>query len=37
MAHTCFNRIDLPMYTEYQAMSTKLAIAIEQTIGFAQE
>ena len=37
MAHTCFNRIDLPKYADYQTLLAKLSIAIEQTIGFAQE
>lgn len=38
MAHTCFNRIDLPKYKDYESMRAKLSIAIEQSnVGFAQE
>lgn len=37
MAHTCFNRIDLPRYSSYEVMLEKLSIAIEHSIGFAQE
>lgn len=36
-SHTCFNRIDLPMYKNYQTLVSKLTMAIEETIGFAAE
>ncbi|KAJ2849595.1 hypothetical protein IWW36_002528 [Coemansia brasiliensis] len=36
-SHTCFNRIDLPPYTDYDTLSTKLTLAIENTVGFGQE
>lgn len=36
-AHTCFNRIDLPMYDTYQLMYDKLTQAVEETCGFAVE
>ncbi|PVV01573.1 hypothetical protein BB560_004005 [Smittium megazygosporum] len=36
-SHTCFNRIDLPPYNDYQTLSSKLLLAIENTVGFAQE
>ncbi|KAJ2452644.1 hypothetical protein EV183_002795 [Coemansia sp. RSA 2336] len=36
-SHTCFNRIDLPPYTDYETLSTKLTLAIENTVGFGQE
>lgn len=36
-SHTCFNRIDLPPYTSYEDLVEKLTMAIEETIGFAQE
>jgi E3 ubiquitin-protein ligase NEDD4 len=36
-SHTCFNRIDLPPYTDYWELVEKLTMAIEETIGFAQE
>ncbi|KXJ74214.1 hypothetical protein RP20_CCG014111 [Aedes albopictus] len=36
-AHTCFNRIDLPMYDSYQLMYDKLTQAVEETCGFAVE
>ncbi|XP_055592000.1 E3 ubiquitin-protein ligase SMURF2 [Uranotaenia lowii] len=36
-AHTCFNRIDLPMYDSYQLMHDKLTQAVEETCGFAVE
>ncbi|KAJ2587977.1 hypothetical protein H4R99_007964, partial [Coemansia sp. RSA 1722] len=36
-SHTCFNRIDLPPYTDYNTLSSKLTLAIENTVGFGQE
>lgn len=32
-----FNRLDLPEYKTYEALSTKLTIAVEETVGFGQE
>lgn len=34
-AHTCFNRIDLPPYENYQQLREKLIKAIEGSQGFA--
>ncbi|GEQ68722.1 hypothetical protein JCM33374_g2390 [Metschnikowia sp. JCM 33374] len=36
-SHTCFNRVDLPPYTNYEAMKQKLTLAVEETVGFGQE
>ncbi|KAJ2818724.1 NEDD4 E3 ubiquitin-protein ligase, partial [Coemansia furcata] len=36
-SHTCFNRIDLPPYPDYDTLASKLTLAIENTVGFAQE
>ncbi|KAH8117461.1 HECT-domain-containing protein [Phellopilus nigrolimitatus] len=36
-SHTCFNRIDLPPYTDYEIMEQKLTLAVEETVGFGQE
>ncbi|KAJ3272680.1 hypothetical protein HDV01_005316 [Terramyces sp. JEL0728] len=36
-AHTCFNRLDLPPYKNFSALNQKLSLAIEETMGFAQE
>lgn len=36
-SHTCFNRIDIPPYDKYETLVAKLTMAIEETIGFAQE
>ncbi|KAI5124501.1 hypothetical protein M0805_003026 [Coniferiporia weirii] len=36
-SHTCFNRIDLPPYTNYDVMEQKLSLAVEETVGFGQE
>jgi len=36
-SHTCFNRIDLPPYTDYASLEQKLTLAVEETIGFGQE
>lgn len=36
-SHTCFNRVDLPPYTSHESMKQKLALAVEETVGFGQE
>ncbi|KAK7056861.1 hypothetical protein VNI00_002578 [Paramarasmius palmivorus] len=36
-SHTCFNRLDLPPYTDYESLEQKLIFAIEETEGFGQE
>lgn len=36
-AHTCFNRLDLPAYKDRRILEGKLSMAIEETMGFAQE
>ncbi|TNN58544.1 E3 ubiquitin-protein ligase SMURF2 [Liparis tanakae] len=36
-AHTCFNRIDIPPYEQYDKLYDKLLTAIEETCGFAVE
>ncbi|XP_029470032.1 E3 ubiquitin-protein ligase Itchy isoform X2 [Rhinatrema bivittatum] len=36
-SHTCFNRLDLPPYKNYEQMKEKLLFAIEETEGFGQE
>lgn len=36
-SHTCFNRVDLPPYTNYEALKQKLTLAVEETVGFGQE
>ncbi|QLG71292.1 hypothetical protein HG535_0B03310 [Zygotorulaspora mrakii] len=36
-SHTCFNRVDLPPYDDYENMKQKLTLAVEETIGFGQE
>ncbi|KAM9482458.1 E3 ubiquitin-protein ligase SMURF2-like [Clarias gariepinus] len=36
-AHTCFNRIDVPPYENYDKLYDKLLTAIEETCGFAVE
>ncbi|KAK9238996.1 hypothetical protein V1525DRAFT_69628 [Lipomyces kononenkoae] len=36
-SHTCFNRVDLPAYKDYQALVQKLTLAVEETVGFGQE
>lgn len=35
--HPSFNRLDLPPYKSYDALSQKLLIAVEETVGFGQE
>ncbi|KAJ3144658.1 hypothetical protein HDU89_008104 [Geranomyces variabilis] len=36
-SHTCFNRLDLPQYKNFETLDRKLTMAIEETIGFMQE
>ncbi|KAK7207807.1 E3 ubiquitin-protein ligase hula [Myxozyma melibiosi] len=36
-SHTCFNRVDLPPYKDYDAMVQKMTLAVEETVGFGQE
>lgn len=36
-SHTCFNRVDLPPYKDFDSLQKKMTIAIENTIGFGQE
>ncbi|AQZ15594.1 RSP5 (YER125W) [Zygosaccharomyces parabailii] len=36
-SHTCFNRVDLPPYEDYDNLKQKLTIAVEETVGFGQE
>ncbi|KAG8899505.1 hypothetical protein FRB99_006689 [Tulasnella sp. 403] len=36
-SHTCFNRIDLPPYRDYESLEQKLTLAVEETVGFGQE
>ncbi|KAJ1979372.1 hypothetical protein H4R34_002850 [Dimargaris verticillata] len=36
-SHTCFNRIDLPPYPNYDTLVRKLTLAVEETMGFGQE
>lgn len=36
-SHTCFNRVDLPPYDDFESMQKKLTLAVEETIGFGQE
>lgn len=36
-AHTCFNRVDLPVYNSYEDLSSKLTLAVENTQGFGIE
>ncbi|KAK2737266.1 hypothetical protein FQN55_001192 [Onygenales sp. PD_40] len=36
-SHTCFNRLDLPPYKNYEQLQNKLSIAVEETLGFGQE
>ncbi|EGO23806.1 hypothetical protein SERLADRAFT_439115 [Serpula lacrymans var. lacrymans S7.9] len=36
-SHTCFNRIDLPPYEDYESLEQKLTFAIEETEGFGVE
>ena len=36
-SHTCFNRVDLPTYKDYDSMVQKLTWAVEETVGFGQE
>ena len=34
IAHTCFNRIDIPLYPSREVFSAKLTQAIDETMGF---
>ncbi|MEE6507142.1 hypothetical protein FKM82_007974, partial [Ascaphus truei] len=36
-AHTCFNRVDIPAYENYDKLYDKLLTAIEETCGFLVE
>jgi E3 ubiquitin-protein ligase NEDD4 len=36
-SHTCFNRVDLPPYKNYEDLVKKLSMAVEETVGFGQE
>lgn len=36
-SHTCFNRVDLPIYKDYESLAHKLTLAVEETMGFGQE
>ena len=36
-SHTCFNRVDLPPYVDYDSMKQKMSLAVEETVGFGQE
>lgn len=36
-SHTCFNRVDLPIYKDYESLAHKLTLAVEETVGFGQE
>lgn len=36
-SHTCFNRLDLPMYSSKGLMAGKIHTAVEETMGFTQE
>lgn len=36
-SHTCFNRVDLPPYKDYESLRQKLTLAVEETVGFGQE
>ncbi|RKP39957.1 putative E3 ubiquitin-protein ligase [Dimargaris cristalligena] len=36
-SHTCFNRVDLPPYPDYETLASKLTLAVEETVGFGQE
>jgi len=37
IAHTCFNRLDLPLYKTYEKLHEKLICAVENTCGFYTE
>ncbi|CAN6643772.1 E3 ubiquitin-protein ligase Rsp5p [Trichomonascus vanleenenianus] len=36
-SHTCFNRVDLPAYKDYDTLCQKLTMAVENTIGFGMD
>lgn len=33
IAHTCFNRIDLPPYATYEELSKKLSYSVDETVS----
>ena len=33
-SHTCFNRLDLPPYQDYESLESKLLFAIEYVLSF---
>ena len=35
VAHSCFNRLDLPPYRSYDELLQKLTLAVDETSGFA--
>ncbi|KAL2313625.1 E3 ubiquitin-protein ligase pub3 [Schizosaccharomyces pombe] len=37
VAHTCFNRLDLPDYPSKDTLHEKLSLAVENTVGFGNE
>lgn len=36
-AHTCFNRLDLPLYRSYEELLEKLTFAVEESETFAMQ
>ncbi|GAA6056481.1 hypothetical protein JCM3770_007023 [Rhodotorula araucariae] len=36
-SHTCFNRLEIPPYPNYEMLEQKLAFAVENTLGFSLE
>lgn len=36
-AHTCFNRLDLPLYRTYEELLEKLTFAVEESETFAMQ
>jgi hypothetical protein len=37
VAHTCFNRIDLPVYSEKEALKAHLLAMVLEPTGFTQQ
>lgn len=37
LTRSSFNRLDLPPYKTYEALTQKLSLAVEETMGFGQE
>jgi len=35
VAHTCFNLLDLPVYTDEETLKAKLVDAVEHNVGFS--